>query len=308
MAIHEIRESINTSITNAGERAVYIVNEIDLQRGKRHTVNAIDVFIDNMWVSNESEQPLYGEVVLTSQPMFLTDQDYNVNFVKSTPQVAVDTILYKMQFSVPTNRGALEPIQILQEFPNNFLGASPTFSWYTPKMYLYVVFYPDLSLDPVTINNIRISAYVAVDEKNTGYVPYMLGNIREKSIAQIAKIAQLGRFIPTSRIIGQTFPMYLYGGARTQLMMNSTGLANFYYQLDPLSAEDMLSTQQQRNFIAASREMVAFDAPFGSDLGGISGNVPDWISMIALTGVVSGPVRDQWPAIKYEDNGNVRMM
>ena len=308
MAIHEIRESINTSITNAGERTVYIVNEIDLQRGKRHTVNAIDVFIDNMWVANESEQPLYGEVVLTSQPMFLTDQDYNGNFVKSTPQVSVDTILYKMQFTVPTNRGALEPIQILQEFPNNFLGATPTFSWYTPKMYLYVVFYPDLSLDPVTINDIRISAYVAVDERNAGYVPYMLGNIREKSIAQIAKIAQLGRFIPTSRIIGQTFPMYLYGGARTQLMMTSTGLANFYYQLDPLSAEDMLSTNQQRNFIAASREMVAFDAPFGSDLGGISGNVPDWVSMIALTGVVSGAVRDQWPAVKYEDNGNVRMM
>ena len=161
---------------------------------------------------------------------------------------------------------------------------------------------------PVTINDIRISAYVAVDERNASYVPYMLGNIREKSIAQIAKVASLGRMIPTSRIIGQTFPMYLYGGARTQLMMTSTGLANFYYQLDPLSAEDMLSTQQQRNFVQAGRAMVAFDAPFGSDLGGISGNVPDWVSLIALTGVVSGAVRDQWPAVKYEDNGNVRMM
>ena len=308
MAIHEIRESINTSITNAGERTVYIVNEIDLQRGKRHTVNAIDVFIDNMWVNNQSEETLYGEVVLTSQPMFLTDQDYNTSYLKSTPQVGVDTILYKMQFSVPANTGVAQPITILQEFPNNFLGATPTFSWYTPKMYLYVVFYASASLDPVTISDIRISAYVAVDERAAAYVPYMLGNIREKSIAQIAKVASLGRMIPTSRIIGQTFPMYLYGGARAQLMMTSTGLANFYYQLDPLSAEDMLSTQQQRNFVAAGRAMVAFAAPFGSDLGGISGNVPDWVSLIALTGVVSGAVRDQWPAVKYEDNGNVRMM
>lgn len=307
MAIHEIRESINTTITNAGEKTVYIVNEIDLQRGKRHTVNAIDVFIDNLWVSQAGDDPIYGEVVLTSQPMFLTNQQYNPDFLQSTPQVGVDTILHKTQFLIPV-AGRPAPITILQEFPNNFLGSMPTFSWYTPKLYLYVVLYATPKLDPVTINDIRISAYVAVDERNSAYLPYMLGNIRERSIAQIAKIAQLGRMIPTSRIIGQTFPMYLYGGARSQLMMSSTGLANFYYQLDPLSAEDMLSTQQQRNFVQAGREMVAFDAPFGSDLGGISGNVPDWVSLIALTGVVSGPVRDQWPAVKYEDNGNVRMM
>jgi len=54
--------------------------------------------------------------------------------------------------------------------------------------------------------------------------------------------------------------------------------------------------------------MVAFDAPFGSDLGGSAGAVPDWISMIALTGVVAGAVRDQWPPLKYNDNGNVRML
>ncbi|GAG91376.1 unnamed protein product, partial [marine sediment metagenome] len=239
---------------------------------------------------------------------FLTDQDYNTLYLNSTPQVGVDTILYKMQFAAPASKLTVEPITILQEFPNNFLGATPTFSWYTPKMYMYVVFYAPLSLDPVTISNIRVSAYVAVDEKPASYLSYMLGNIREKSIAQIAKIAKLGRFIPTSRIIGQTFPMYLYGGARSQLMMNSTGLANFYYQLDPLSPEDMLTTAQQRTFIAASREMVGFDQPFGSDAGGALGNAPDWISMIALTGVVSGAVRDQWPPLKYDDNGNVRML
>ena len=115
MAIHEIRESINTSVTNTGDRQVYIVKEIDLQRGKRHTVNAIDVFIDNMWIDNGGEQALYGEVVLTSQPMFFTDQDYNTDYLKSTPQVGVDTILYKMQFTVAENRNP-SPITILQEF------------------------------------------------------------------------------------------------------------------------------------------------------------------------------------------------
>ena len=150
MAIHEIRESINGSITNAGERNVFMVKEINLQRGKRHTINSIDVFIDNMWVNNEGEAPLYGEVVLTSQPMFLTDQDFNTEYLNSTPQVGVDTILYKMQFVCPVSRGTPEPITILQEFPNNFLGATPTFSWYTPRMYMYVVFYAPVSLDPVT--------------------------------------------------------------------------------------------------------------------------------------------------------------
>lgn len=303
MAIHEIRESINqTPLVTDSNGVAYVERVIHLKQGYRHTVNAIDVFIDNIYATADGLDVTLGEVVITSQPMLLTDEPYSTLYQKSTPQVGIDTILYKMQFNLQgESRGITSPYQ---EFPNNFLGAMPTFSWYTPRLYMYVVFY---NAPNVTISNVKISAYVAVDSRKSAYLPYMLGNIRERSIAQIAKISRLGRLIDSSRLTGQTFPMYLFGGARTQFMLKSNALADFYYQLDPQASETMLTTDEQRKFIAESRTMVSFDKAFGADDAGLGG-VPDWISAIALKGVQSGSIREQWPPLKYNDNGNVRML
>lgn len=303
MAIHEIRESINQpSLTTDSNGVAYVERVIQLKQGYRHTVNAIDVFVDNLFATGDGLELTLGEVVVTSQPLLLTDDANSTVYTKSSPQVGVDNILYKMQFSIqPRDSGQ---VAILQEFPNNFLGSMPTFSWYTPRLYLYLIFY---NATGTLIQNAKVSAYIAVDSRKSAYLPYMLGNIRERSIAQIALISRLGRFIDSSRLIGQTFPMYLLGGARSQFMLKSNALADFYYQLDPQASESMLTTAQQRDFVTKSRTMVAFDAAFGLQdptLGGI----PDWISAVALQGVTSGAVRDQWPPLKYNDNGNVRML
>lgn len=304
MAIHEIRESINqTPLTLDSNGVAYVERVIHLKQGYRHTVNAIDVFIDNIYVSTNSVERVLGEIILTSQPMLLTAEPYNALYLKSSPQVGVDNILYKMQFNIAgEGRGITQPFQ---EFPNNFLGAMPTFSWYTPRLYMYVVYYGEPS---TIVSDTKVSAYVAVDSRKSAYIPYMLGNIRERSIAQIAQISRLGRLIDPSRLIGQTFPMYLFGGARTQFMLKSNTLADFYYQLDPQAGESMLTTAEQRKFLRLARTMVGFDEAFGArDAGGLEG-VPDWITAFALQGVTSGPVREQWPPLKYNDNGNVRML
>ena len=303
LAIHEIRESINQpSLTTDANGVAYVERVIQLKQGYRHTVNAIDVFVDNLFVQADGLELTLGEVILTSQPMLLTSEPNNTFFTRSSPQVGVDNILYKMQFTVqPRDSGQ---VAILQEFPNNFLGAMPTFSWYTPRLYMYLVFY---NVTGTLIQNAKVSAYIAVNSKKSAYIPYMLGNIRERSIAQIAQISRLGRLITSSRLIGQTFPMYLFGGARSQFMLKSNALADFYYQLDPQASESMLTTAQQRDFIAKSRTMVSFDKAFGAQDPALGG-IPDWISAVALKGVTSGPVREQWPPIKYNDNGNVRML
>ena len=316
MAIHEIRESIildNVSVESTAEVA-YIEKIIPLKTGYQHTVNAIDVFVDNIWVASDSDLPMYGEVILSAQPLLLTNQTYGNSFGNNsnrTPAVSVDTILYKMLFTFDAQIGkvAVTPLQVQQEFPNNFLGAMPTFSWYTPRIYMYVILYEaqGSATPSTTVQNLEVSAYVAVNSKKTNYLSYMLGNIRERSIAQIGKIMSLGRLIPVSRITGQTFPMYLFGGARSQFMLNSTALATFYYQLDPQAPEGMLTTTEQRNFLKDARQMVGFDDAFGTDATAIGGT-PDWLKLIALTGVISGAVREQWPPLKYNDNGNTRML
>ena len=302
MAIHEIRESISLESITATDGVLYVERVINLQRGARHTVNAIDVFLDNPFF--ECDVQAICNIVISSQPMLLTNEVISAGnaWLNDVPQAGVDTILYKGNFEVRS--GTYN--QITAEFPNNFLGASPTFSWYTPRLYMYVVFTGSAGKS-ITVSDFRISAYIAVDNKRASYLSVMLGTIRERSIAQIAKISSLGRVIPQSRITGQTFPMYLYGGARTQFMMNADSLADFYTQLAPRDSEKMLTTAQQRDFIAAARTMVGFDQAFGEQSATLGG-VPEWVRLFALTGVVSGAVREQWPPLKYNDNGNVRML
>lgn len=300
--IHEIRESINLDNITYTNGLAFVERVIELKRGYKHTINAIDVFVDNLFMDTD-EAPGLLEVVLSSQPILMTREVFNSLYEESTPMVSNDHILYKMQFEV-SNRDTT-PGRILQEFPNNFLGAMPTFSWYTPKIYMYCVFYN--VPQALRVNNARVSAYVAVNNKKVAYLPYMLGNIRERSIAMSARIMSMGRLMAPARITGQTFPMYLYGGARTQFMMNSNALAEFWYQLDPQSSESMLTTTEQRQFVAASRTMVPFDSAFGEENVALGG-VPDWVRLFALPGIVSGPVRDQWPPAKKFDNGNVMML
>ena len=302
MAIHEIRESISIPFIKAADGLIYVERIINLQRGVRHTINSIDVYLDNPYFTCNAEE-FTMQVVLSSQPMLLTSDIIKAGFLNDVPNAGVDTILYKNQIQV-TTRGL--PASITQEFPNNFLGSMPTFSWYTPKLYMYVVLHA-ADGEEVSLANFRCSAYVAVDSKRASYLSVMLGTIRERSIAQIAKISSLGRVIPQTRITGQTFPMYLYGGARTQFMLSADSLADFYTQLAAQDSEKMLTTAQQRDFMKSARTMVGFDDAFGEQSAALGG-VPDWIRLFALEGVVSGAVRDQWPPLKHNDNGNVRML
>jgi len=305
MAIHEIRESISIPSMTSNDGNIFVERVINLQRGVRHTINSIDVYLDNPYFDFDGESCCV-QVVLSSQPILLTSEVIRAapdSWLNDVPNAGVDTILYKASYNW-FGRGT--PAVLSGEFPNNFLGSMPTFSWYTPKIYMYVILHSKAGED-VTLSNFRVSAYIAVDSKKASYMSVMLGTIRERSIAQIAKISSLGRVIPQTRITGQTFPMYLYGGARTQFMMSADSLADFYTQLAPLDSEKMLTTAQQRDFMKSARTMVAYDNAFGEQSATLGG-VPDWIRLFALEGVVSGAVRDQWPPLKYNDNGNVRML
>lgn len=305
MAIHEIRESISIPSMKSNDGNIFVERIINLKRGTRHTINSIDVYLDNPYFDFDGES-CSVQIVMSSQPLLLTSEVIRAapdSWLNDVPNAGVDTILYKASYKW-LGRG--QPALLIGEFPNNFLGSMPTFSWYTPRLYMYVVLHSRAGED-VTLTNFRCSAYVAVDSRKASYLSVMLGTIRERSIAQIAKISSLGRVIPQSRITGQTFPMYLYGGARSQFMMSADSLADFYNQLAAQDSEKMLTTAQQRDFMKSARTMVGFDAAFGEESATLGG-VPDWVRLFALQGVISGAVREQWPPLKHDDNGNVRML
>ena len=175
MAIHEVRESISIPSMTASDGLIFVERIINLQRGTRHTINAIDVFLDNPYF--DCDVQACANIVISSQPMLLTSEIIsNANgWLNDVPTAGVDTILYKGNFEVRS--GSYN--QITAEFPNNFLGASPTFSWYTPRLYMYVVITGGAGKS-IQVDNFRLSAYVAVDSRKASYLSVMLG-MRKRS-------------------------------------------------------------------------------------------------------------------------------
>jgi hypothetical protein len=116
-----------------------------------------------------------------------------------------------------------------------------------------------------------------------------------------------GRFIVPSRNVGQSYPMWKYGGVRPELMISGSSLASFFNRGDSREAQDTNTTTTLRRMAKEARQMVPNLEAFGTPVTA-EGAIPDWISFQLFKGVESGPVRDQWPPIKHADNGNTLML
>ena len=157
------------------------------------------------------------------------------------------------------------------------------------------------------ISNLGFSFYIATKTTKAPLVSYGLGMIRERSVAQGINLMQQGRTIPPSRNVGQIFPMWEYGGARPERMLEGSGLRNFWLNYASDESEAMLSTANIRTYIKGARTMAGYDEAFGVD-DAVKGPIPDWLRFGLNRGLVSGPIRSQQPPRKLADNGNTLML
>ena len=117
-------------------------------------------------------------------------------------------------------------------------------------------------------------------------------------------LTSMGRRIPSGENVGQISPWWKWGGIRPELMMKSNAFAEFFYTTDTQEGEKTVDPTNLRIFASLSRQMVATPNAFGTP-DTVKGDIPDWLNMMLPEGIVSGPIRDQWPPLKYADNGNV---
>lgn len=274
---------------------------INLQDNMSHKMLQCDIFLDNPLPSYSGDAYVM-EILVTPTPIIYTDMNINIGntytFENRSPSASNENILFK-QIITDDGRG----VRTVDEFPNRFISARPTFTWYMPKLYLTVFFHS--GSDPnIEFNNTAITMYTAVESKSVSLITYGMGVIREDHIAQVAAVMANGRSIPPSRNVGQTYPMWKYGGVRPEYMISGASLANFFSRTDSQEAQNTNTTTNLRAMAKAARQMVSNLEAFGSLDTGI-GDIPSWISMDLFKGVESGPIREQWPPIKHADNGNV---
>ena len=305
--IHEIRETIQQS-GSSDTTVLQFQKRINLKEGMRHTINHIDFFDDGIDGSIRPEQDTGYQVYISNYPIVMTNEEFVLDSgMDSGPLAGDDLVLFKasmLSFTYGTN----PPIFIRQEFPNQFLGSMPTFSFYTPQLY-FTVIYTDTGA--VGIKSPSMSIYMAVDSVECNSVEYGIGMLQEYSENQAMLQRMQGIAITQSDIIG-AMPMWQIGGIRPEFMAsnatNTLGENWFFSTAGYGGSETMSATSGVRQGLSNARTMTGFGDAFGKDSAGKA--IPDWFKAIAkpFPGLESGPVRSQEPPLKHADNGNVRML
>jgi hypothetical protein len=304
MAIHEIRETINTSTPQTGSNGSLILQKrINLQHGMRHTMNHSDFFDDgNLFAALSSATANFAyEFYVSNYPIILQDVTLpGINATTFGPQAGDDAVLFKVR----KYSGGFG--QTVDEFPNSFLGASPTFSFYTPHLYLTVIIAGD-NIEEIQ-EAVFMSWYAALDSVEVNAVEYGIGMLREYSANQWRVLNSNGVVIDQAEVRGG-FPMWQQGGIRPELMTSVATPDTFFYGLGGYgAAEEMDDPLLLRAAVAASRTMVAFDEAFGDNTAGAE--APDWFKLVVrdFPGLNTGPLRAVFPPVLKLQNGNTEMV
>jgi len=289
--LHEFRESvsIDEEVHVSGFSYRLFQKRINLRSGMRHTVNFIDYYDDSQFAALTGDQEAYLFYV-SKYPIIPTEMVMAEIFSNAGPPASDPNVLFKASL---IKRGASEAV-ITDEFPNQFLGASPTFNFYSNHVYLTLILYDAGSGADFT--DPQMSVYMAIDSKTCNRVEYSMGYYKEYQEAQLIQLLNQGVLQPLTPAgqMGYSFPMWLIGGVRPERMLRADALADWWHNLDGNFAEKTQTVTNLREYYDLSKQMVEFDEAFGVE-DPSKGGVPDWIRLTALPSVVTGPVRSDFP-------------
>ena len=300
MPIHEFRESItiddNVSVDDDSFRVYQ--KRINLRTGERHTVNFIDFYDDSQLSSSMGPRSGY-QFFVSKYPVMNTNIVWAQMFGNSGPIASDPNLLFKASM-VMTDTGP-----IIDEFPNQFLGSSPTFTFYTDYIYLTLILFNDLGEAGVVVDP-SMSVYMAIDDRTVDATEYSMGYYKEYQEAQLILSLDQGTEMQQTNILqaGYNFPMWRVGGIRPGRTLKADSLADWWHNLDGNFAEKTQTVSDLRQNYNFSKQMVAFDAAFGSATP--AGNdLPDWIRLNALPSVISGPELSDFPIRVFPDSAQI---
>lgn len=305
MVVHEIRETIETRAQSGDDNSmVQVQKKINLKQGKRHNILHMDFFDDNFTGAFNATETQVIQVYVSNYPIVLTAGVVGQSLASRGPLAGDDQVLFKYErlSLLPGRNGGYD----VQEFPNTFLGSSPTFTFYTDHVYLTVIFYTDSG--PIDMD-FAMSFYMSVDSVDVDSVEYGIGVLREYAEAQARIRVSNGVTIEQSEIRGG-LPMWGIGGVRPEIM-TGTGVSGFgnewFFNTNGYGgAENMSDTFDIRLGTSQARTMV----PNVDAFGDATIDAPDWFKGVVrpFPSLSIGPVRPQQPPLKHFDNGNVEML
>jgi len=309
MPINEIRDTIQGSVTMTPAGYGYMTRCINLKDGFKNQVLSIDVFNDNggQWLSNDIAGllPAGYQLFVSPYPMQLTNETWGVSAIDSLPNSGAmagdEQVLYKeiSTTRLTENNGQQKDKLWYSRFPNPALGATPTTTWFSPHLYITVICWNQAETE-VPIN---FSLFMRVKQTKAAIATVSMGQYKEFLDSQTRLLTDTAIVYDPADVAGYTFPMWRHGGIRSELMISGTTALRYYNRVAANANQEMTTQSALQTAYQSATGMVAFDAAFGDP----ALNLPEWITLMDVSGVTSGLIRAYPPPLKFADNGNTLM-
>jgi hypothetical protein len=294
MPVHVVKETIEQeAMTTDGEGNAWITKRINLQQGLMHNLVQVDFFEDAYMTVPAEPQRQNVEFVISAFPSIPTLMNLQEDVPIQTrryPSAGDDSVLFKVIGDLSQNGRS-----VFTQFPSLQISSNNKEFFYSDHVYINMCIH---GAADTTYNNIAYSFMLTFDDKSTASLTHSLGVLAESHNAMCAELMSNGAMRTLANLQGNVFPMWRYGGIRPEHTISPEAANTFFLPIDTRDAESMTTTPGIRQAVADARSMSAFDSAFGDKR-------PDWLRLNLNAGIISGPLRDQWPPIKHADNGNV---
>ncbi len=307
MAVNEIRDTIQGQITIDDDGRGYMTRCINLKEGFRNEVLSVDIFNDNVEYSTIfGAPPTAYQLFVSPYPIIPTNEELTLNdggaraFPAAGPLAGDELVLYKEQsIAYILDETNSTPIIVKNQFPSAQLAATPTTKWYSPHLYVTVLWWGA----PANLVDCKFSLFIRVNQVKSSGTTVSMGQYKEFLDSQCRLLTDTAVVYNPADIAGYTFPMWRYGGIRPELMISGTTALRYYNRVASNANQDMTTRAALQTAYTDATTMAAFDGAFGDP----ALNLPEWITLMDVSGVTSGAIRQYPPPLKFADNGNTLM-
>tara|TARA_Y100000004_G_C8945892_1_gene426291 strand:- start:339 stop:1274 length:936 start_codon:yes stop_codon:yes gene_type:complete len=310
MPVVEIRDSIEGTVTTDGGGFGYMTRRINLREGHKFSMQSIDIFNDNgimpLAVDPLDARNAAYQLYVSPFPMQQVGGEWGYSaprnaFPGGGQAAGEPNVLYK---EISVIRGGDDTQQINNSlvhyrFPNDCVAATPTFTWFSPHVYVTVMVWNAPEVDI----NIKFTCYMKLKQTKANPSSSAMGMYSEFLDSQIKKLTDTAVVYAPDVLPGNTFPTWKFGGIRPELMLSGTTALRYFNRLAANASQDMVEQNELLTAFRSATNMVEFDEGFGDAVN----NLPEWITLMNVAGVTSGPIRPYPPPLKYADNGNTLM-
>lgn len=319
MPLQAIREVLTGQLKYEAEGLAgstgIIQKRINLEPGYRYTVTNVQMFNENgrspvaVGAGPQGEQYAAQLAYVTPYPITLTDNAYGFEalmrgiLLNNGPFMGDESVIYKrLDISVDDTATNIPQTNRVfsQEFPDPALEKTTALAWYTPHVYLTCIQQSHQALN----QEVSLSFYLEVEKVKCSALETSIGMYKEFLEAQCRLLTETANLIdPSSSAAGRSFPSWKYGGIKPEIMVTSANALRYYNKLASRAYQEMDSITGFQTRFKQATTMSAYDEPFGDT----ATNIPDWITLMDVSGVTSGIIRPYPPPVKFSGNGNTVM-